>query len=54
MLKQILLICTIFALAIAREYKIYKDIDCKGNDIKQASSRDVRILVACKLSSQKS
>ena len=44
MLKLIFLICTIFALASAREYKIYKDIDCKGNDIKQASSRDVSVL----------
>lgn len=42
MLKQIFLICFILAVSHAREYKSYYEIDCLGNDISQASTRDVR------------
>lgn len=47
MLKPIFLICCILALSYAREYKSYREIDCKGNDITQSSSRDVRKLMIC-------
>ena len=47
MLKTIFLIGCILAISQAREYKRYYEIDCKGNDISHASSRDVRQFEAC-------
>ena len=47
MLKTIFLIGCILAISQAREYKSYYEIDCKGNDIYQASSRDVRQSKGC-------
>lgn len=47
MLKTIFLIGCILAISQAREYKRYYEIDCKGNDISHASSRDVRQSEAC-------
>lgn len=47
MLKTIFLIGCILAISLAREYKSYYEIDCKGNDIGQASSRDVRQSEGC-------
>lgn len=41
-MKKTLVLLSLLAVVLCREYKVYKQLDCGGNDIRQEHTNDVR------------